>query len=559
MSFDADTIIQAGDPRVFVNSVNEDFVLSGGGDIAILGVQLKAGVAIDVRVDEDTPAEGTGPLHSHLRIFDVFGNEVAAAVDRLNPAGSNDGTSEPATRFVPTFSGIYYFAVSNAVLQDYDPATLIGRVPSAQIDDASASNGTLRLSRLPGEGAFRDTSNISGAQIFADRATLTLLSRDDPAVGGESRYLNLQELAFVSPSSDIDVMRIDLAAEDVLVVDVNGDVSVPSILLDSELRIARANGVVVADDDDSGGSFDSELVFSGNAGAYFIGVSGYGNSAYSFLTGEASGRGDTGAYDVVLHLNPDIIGRSDEIADRLVAEVGGSYVIGLSGADTLIGLQGRDTLAGGDNGDLIIGDGGEDRLYGEQGNDTLDGGKGSDILVGGRGADQLRGGVGDFSDLLEGGAGADRLSGGRAADTLSGGADEDRLSGGTGADWLDGGDGADTLVGGGGDDTLVGGSGIDRLIGGAGADVFVLGPLIGVDGIGDFNVGIDRIDLRSIFGAGVVNTGNLAEFVSTVAIPDAAQLRVDVDGAANGVDFVLVAKVNGVTSAALFDSENFLL
>lgn len=558
MSFDADTIIQAGDPRVFVNSVNEDFALSGGSDVAILPVQLRAGTAIDVRVDENTPAEGAGPFRSYLRIFDAFGNEVAAAVDRPVPAGSDDGVNEPATRFVPTFSGTYYFAVSNAALKNYDPATPTGRIPSVPVDASEASHGTLRLSRLPGEGAFRDTSSIPGAQNFADRAMLTLLSRDDPATGGESRYLALQELAFISPSSDIDVMRIDLAVDDVLVVDVNGDV-VPTILLDSVLRIARANGVVVASDDDSGGNFDSEIIFSGNPGAYFIGVSGTGNSAYNFLTGEATGRGDTGAYDVVLHLNPDLIGRSNEVADRIVADVAGSYAIGLSGADTLIGLQGRDTLAGGDGADSIAADGGEDRLYGEQGNDTLDGGRGSDILVGGRGADVLRGGNGDFRDLLEGGTGADQMFGGGSDDTLNGGADEDRLSGAAGDDWLDGGDGDDTLVGGGGNDTLIGGSGADRLIGGAGADVFVLGPLIGVDGIGDFTIGIDRIDLRAILGAGVVDASNLGEFLSTVEIPGATQLRIDVDGAANGADFVLVARVNGVTPAALFGIDNFLL
>lgn len=54
---------------------------------------------------------------------------------------------------------------------------------------------------------------------------------------------------------------------------------------------------------------------------------------------------------------------------------------------------------------------------------------------------------------------------------------------------------ADTLQGGAGDDMLHDGGGNDLLIGGAGADVFVFGRDDSPDRIGDFQAGIDRLDV----------------------------------------------------------------
>ena len=63
---------------------------------------------------------------------------------------------------------------------------------------------------------------------------------------------------------------------------------------------------------------------------------------------------------------------------------------------------------------------------------------------------------------------------------------------------------AETLSGGAGDDHLHDGAGGDLMLGGAGADVFVLARDGAVDRIGDFQDGVDLIDLSDwgrIYGA----------------------------------------------------------
>jgi hypothetical protein len=70
--------------------------------------------------------------------------------------------------------------------------------------------------------------------------------------------------------------------------------------------------------------------------------------------------------------------------------------------------------------------------------------------------------------------------------TTTGSALDDRLIGSTNAD---------TLQGGAGDDFLHDGGGNDLLFGGSGADVFVFGRDESPDRIGDFQAGIDRLDV----------------------------------------------------------------
>jgi Ca2+-binding RTX toxin-like protein len=196
-----------------------------------------------------------------------------------------------------------------------------------------------------------------------------------------------------------------------------------------------------------------------------------------------------------------------------------------------------------DSDDIISGTAGRNELHGQRGDDLLDGRAGNDLLEGG-----------DGDDTLIGGAGADRIDGGDGFDTASyagstagvginlffdpithlspvqsgGDAEGDVLSsidsviGSSFADTIKGfalSSAAETLAGGGGDDTLMGFGGADILIGGAGADLlYGVGSGLGAgpdgamdtfryealadstvahfDTIVDFEVGIDKIDLR---------------------------------------------------------------
>jgi len=91
----------------------------------------------------------------------------------------------------------------------------------------------------------------------------------------------------------------------------------------------------------------------------------------------------------------------------------------------------------------------------------------------------------------------DLLAGRQGDDALEGFAGNDHLKGRDGDDRLFGGFGDDLLEGGAGNDLLQDGSGSDTLVGGQGADIFVMSADGTNDEIRDFEVGVDKIDLRA--------------------------------------------------------------
>ncbi|MGK9167550.1 M10 family metallopeptidase C-terminal domain-containing protein [Inquilinus limosus] len=242
-------------------------------------------------------------------------------------------------------------------------------------------------------------------------------------------------------------------------------------LSDSFLWLVRADGTVVAFNDDGGNDpgsarrTDSQFTFKvAETGDYYIVVGQYNN--------------DTGEPEQAV---PD----------------GATYELNVSVAPPPpvmpnIGEAGDDTLEGG---------AGNDTLFGRAGDDILRGGTGADALDGGSGIDRasyfglsqavtvdLAAGVGHGGEA-EGDtyASIERVSGGRAGDTLIGNAGDNVFWGYEGNDTLDGGAGKDTLSG------------------GAGADVFdfsaigdsVVGAL--ADVITDFSHAQgDRVDLSGI-------------------------------------------------------------
>ena len=84
---------------------------------------------------------------------------------------------------------------------------------------------------------------------------------------------------------------------------------------------------------------------------------------------------------------------------------------------------------------------------------------------------------------------------GSLSPVASGGPDAATLTGNSGGDMILGGEGAERIVGDAGADILGDGGGADTMFGGAGADTFVLAVDGANDVIGDFQIGIDRIDL----------------------------------------------------------------
>lgn len=233
-----------------------------------------------------------------------------------------------------------------------------------------------------------------------------------------------------------------------------------------------------------------------------------------------------------------------ELADTIYGDAGNDilggyggndFLSGDDGNDDLAGGDGRDTLSGGTGNDTLAGDLGNDKLYGDDGDDLLIGGYGNDTLVGGNGADTLDGGAGD--DVLQAGFTSTVDAKEKGVNRLSGGDGSDTLIGNVGSDLLMGGDGIDKLYGMDGNDTLVGGEGADFLFGGAGADTFVFVPsnTSERDVIGDFESGLDKIDLSAFTLIEGYNPNN-----RRIAFDSrTSTLTVDVNG--DGFDDVIVA------------------
>ncbi|MBP0464750.1 hypothetical protein J5Y09_12590 [Roseomonas sp. PWR1] len=308
-----------------------------------------------------------------------------------------------------------------------------------------------------------------------------------------------------------------------------------------------------------GGDGNDRMVANGGAD-FLFGLTG--NDAYEIgLSNQVVFEPTGGGTDTVFatsswYLRPNIewfvlrAGAGDRFA---VGTAGAERILGNEGRNLLIGGEGADTVQGGGGADRLQGNGGIDLLLGEGGNDTVFAGDGADSVAGGAGADDLNGDAGadtmtgggedTLRDILRGGAGEDWLDGGPGGDLLYGNLGNDTaiasdpgdlfvelagqgvdalLARGSGtftlADHVEhlvlegagagignalsnriaGGAGAETMFGRDGADTLEGAGGADILFGEAGRDAFLLAPGAGLDAIGDFAPGTDRLLLRGL-------------------------------------------------------------
>ncbi len=103
-------------------------------------------------------------------------------------------------------------------------------------------------------------------------------------------------------SRDVDLYRIVLRAGQSLTIDVQARALPTSSTLDSYLRLFDSRGRELARNDDANGSLDSRLsVVTRSAGTFYVGVSGYGNSAYAASRAGSGRAGSTGLYEVAFN------------------------------------------------------------------------------------------------------------------------------------------------------------------------------------------------------------------------------------------------------------------
>ncbi len=271
-----------------------------------------------------------------------------------------------------------------------------------------------------------------------------------------------------------------------------------------------------ADDHGVDGNEIDTVGFAGPLAGYDVSVvteesSPWVNGTVTFVVGDIDGDGVGGdeGRDTVSGFEEFRFGRdtfavvrADRTGDNGVNEI----VIGSMMADT-----GGTAIIGGAGDDLIFGLGGSDAIDGGEGDDTVKGGDGNDVIDGGAGTmdtavfrgnrddyritavlgtsgGAVRYGVDDRTPAERGDDGEDTLTGieilrflGDAspspvavtvgldmADVVAGSSVRDVIDGGEGDQEIDGGAGDDDITGGGGDDTITGGAGDDVIGGGAG-------------------------------------------------------------------------------------------
>ena len=244
----------------------------------------------------------------------------------------------------------------------------------------------------------------------------------------------------------------------------------------------------------------------------------------------------------------NIFGVGNELANTITGNEGDNLLLAHAGDDTVHGGAGADTIYGED---------GNDRLYGDADHDLVVGGAGDDVIDGGTGADDLFGGTGNDVFYVDQQGDVVYENAGEGTDTvistsnlylyanienltLASGAGNIFGSGNDLANTITGNESANVIQGGGGNDILNGKAGNDTLYGQAGADTFVFEHGTGIDTVGDFVAGTDKIDLTAI--------GYSWQQVQNAFHQNGADLAIDLG---NGDSVIL----HGVTASQLQQSD----
>lgn len=264
--------------------------------------------------------------------------------------------------------------------------------------------------------------------------------------------------------------------------------------------------------------------------------------------------------------------------DNVTGNASNNIIYGGAGNDILAGMAGLDTLDGGDGNDSLNGGSGNDSLLGGAGIDTLNGGDGNDTISSDGDAGIYNGDAGD--DVMFSGLGSETMNGGTGTDTINHTAFsgnytfnlatgltnfagesfsnfENAVMGG-GNDNITGNASNNIIQAGAGNDTLNGGAGSDRLTGAGGSDIFIFqfgesiaaafDTIAAADGIGgDYQIGIDRIDLLTA-GGGVMATPGSFWRAGNSAAASVSDLLTAVFADANGA--LAGNQILGVNAAA---------
>lgn len=297
----------------------------------------------------------------------------------------------------------------------------------------------------------------------------------------------------------------------------------------------------------TGNNGDNTL--DGGAGADSM-AGGGGNDV--FLVDDIGDRAtDTGGVDLVI---------ATDVGHTLGLGVDNLTLLGTASVNGF-GNSLRNILTGNDGANTLDGGAGADTMSGGLGNDSYFVDTTADIVIEsiGGGIDTVTSTVSytlsqDVDNLNLAGALLTSTGTGNALDNIingSGGAN--RLYGRDGDDVINGGAGDDIIYGELGSDTLNGGEGRDQLYGGDGQDFFSFDNTAFaemLDIVRDYSLAqSDVIDVSALVGGAYDPLiHDFRDFVYAGARGGVSYVYVDLDGAANGVNWIPIAQLTGVNA-----------
>lgn len=435
-----------GSTQIFDIDGIENIVISGAPDCTIVGTSGSEYLALNIGNDSVDAGDGDDTIHA-------LGENVQnySGIDTINGGGGND-------------------FISGNELSIYDGGT---------------GNDTLKIY------AHANLSlNFNGpTNNFSNFENLILENQYNSTITGSNsdNYLQGIGVAFsISGGNGADTL-VGGAGEDSLTGGAGNDVFVIAQLGDSDPT-------------------DTDRITDFAQGQDKIDVS---NLGFDTLTSAPTTHSDELYVSYDSGLNQTVITNTQQGFSLILA--GGNYA--LTDSDFIFTTS---DITGTDDDDSIVGTAAADNILALGGDDTILGGAGTDTIDGGDGFD-----IADYSDTTEGWLmnldteSADIIGSADPIETLLniegliGGSGNDKVYGDSANNSLEGGLGDDSLAGADGNDTLDGGAGQDKLTGGNGADIFRFSDAshsIDDDGannnlydrITDFEVGVDKIDLRPL-------------------------------------------------------------
>ena len=261
--------------EAILNDLNNGFgsgVVDPNTDVDLFRFDAVGGQSFRFEVDGDRV--GSTGLDSYLRIFDDNGNQLA------NDDDGGTGLRDSELTFTFPSTDDYYVGVSSASNTSYDIT----------------------------DGTGDTTGTFSSTGFYTITATEVSLDTDDRI----SNAIDLGNLftggtrtdsGVIDTDTDVDLYKFEVGRDGSYV---EIDVDVPTLGLDSLLRLFDATGTPIAVNEDAnapgeGGAFprDSFLGLFLSQGIYYAGVSGADNTTYDPTTGLGDTDGNaTGTYSI---------------------------------------------------------------------------------------------------------------------------------------------------------------------------------------------------------------------------------------------------------------------